>query len=546
MAYREHGMWEILEVLRRVHAGQSYRSVGRGTGRTPKTVRRYVKLARKLGWEPAGEQAPDEALAARIVARLRPGPPEVGETVAEAILLPHRDQLRSWLAVDRPEQRGLTLTKVHLLLQRKGVDVSYSALHRFAHKHLDFGRSRTTVRVADCGPGELAEVDFGRLGLVKDPSTGKRRVLHALVVTLVFSRHQYVYVTHSQKLADLIDGLEEAWDFFGGCTRRVVIDNLKAAVTKADRYDPYFQRTFEEYARYRGFTIDAAIVGHPQGKPHVERQVPYVRENFFRGEHFLDRDDTQRQAVRWCLGRAGTRIHGTTRKRPLAQFDELEREALLPLTKAERFDVPRWAELSVHPDCHVRLGNALYSVPYPHKGKKVTVRADRSLVRIYLRGQIIKVHEVQPPGGRSTDYADYPPNKSDYAMRDPNRLIERAGTHGPSIGEFTRRLLAGDFPWAKLRQAQKLLRLVDKYGCARVETACRRALAFELINVKRLATMIEHALEAEADAGHSTMARTDAKVVQLPLRFERDATSFGHHRRTDPIHGNEEDIADGD
>ena len=543
MAYREHGMWEIFEVLRRVHAGEAHRSVARGTGRTPKTVRRYVGLARKLGWEPGAEKPPDEQLAARVAARLRPGPRELCETVAEAVLLPHLERLGDWLAVDRPERRGLTLTKVHILLRRQGVEVSYSALYRFAHKHLDFGRGRTTVRMADCEPGELAEVDFGRLGLVPDPTAGRRRVLHALVVTLVFSRHQYVYVTHSQKLTDLIDGLEEAWASFGGCPRRVVLDNLKAAVTKADRYDPFFQRTFEEYARYRGFTIDAAIVRHPQGKPHVERQVPYVRENFFRGEQFRDRDDAGRQAIRWCLERAGTRTHGTTRKRPLAQFDELERRALLPLARPERFDVPRWAEPIVHPDCHVRFAHALYSVPHAYKGKLATVRADRSLVRIYCRGELVKVHEVQPPGGRSTDYADYPPEKTDYAMRDPNRLITRARGHGPSIGEFTRRLLAGDFPWAKLRQAQKLLRLVDKYGAVRVEAACRRTLAFDLINVRRLETMIEHALEA--GIGDAPTPSASTKVIQLPLRFERDATSFRHRVPSDPQEEKEE-IADGD
>lgn len=542
MAYREHGMWEVLEVLRRVHKGETQRSVARGTGRTAKTVRRYVRLARKLGWQPGAEYEPDEQLAARVVARLRPGRRQTCATAAEAVLLPHLERLRDWLAVDVPERRGLTLTKAHLLLERRGVQVSYSALYRFVTKHLEFGPGRTTVRVADCEPGELAEVDFGRLGLVPDATTGRRRVLYALVVTLVFSRHQYVYTTHSQKIADLIDGLEEAWAFFGGCARRVVLDNLKAAVKKADRYDPFFQRTFEQYARYRGFTIDAAIVRHAQGKPHVERQVPYVRENFFRGEDFRDRDDVQRKAVAWCLGRAGTRIHGTTRKRPLAQFEDLERDALVPLARPERFDVPRWAEPCVHPDCHIRFGYALYSVPYAYKGKKVTVRADRALVRIYYRGELVKTHCVQPPGQRSTDYGDYPPHKSEYAMRDPNRLIARARIHAASIGKFAEHLLAGDFPWAKLRQAHKLLRLVDKYGVARVEAACRRALAFDLVNVRRLETMIEHALDADAETGASS---TRAKIVRLPLRFERDASSF-RHQAPKAQSDQKEDLADGD
>jgi transposase len=102
------------------------------------------------------------------------------------------------------------------------------------------------------------------------------------------SRHQYVHVTFSQTVAAVIHGLEDAWVFFGGVVRRVVLDNLRAAITKADRYDPIFQRTMEEYARHRGFVLDPAPVRMPTGKPHVERGVPYVRENFFRGETWRD------------------------------------------------------------------------------------------------------------------------------------------------------------------------------------------------------------------------------------------------------------------
>ena len=104
MAYREHGMWEVLEVLRRVHGGEAYRSVARATGRSPKTVRRYVRLARKLGWSVG--TAPDEALAARIVARLRPGPQDAAESAAHRQLVPHRERLREWLAIDRPGDHG--------------------------------------------------------------------------------------------------------------------------------------------------------------------------------------------------------------------------------------------------------------------------------------------------------------------------------------------------------------------------------------------------------------------------------------------------------
>ena len=522
MVYKEHGMWEVLEVLRRAHRGEGLKSISRSTSRSRNAVRRYLRTARGLGWTP-GAVEPDERLAALVLSKLRPGSRDASPGQSEALLLPHRASVQRWLE-NSPDERGsLRLTKIHDLLDRQGVKVSYIALYRFAVKYCEFGRGQTTVRVADVSAGELAEIDFGRLGIVPD-SDGGRRVLWALVVTLVFSRHQYVHLTHSQKIPDLIDGLENAWAFFGGVTRRAVLDNLRAAICRVDRYDPTFNRTFEEYARHRDFVIDPAPPRRPTGKPHVERQVPYVRENFFRGEQFLSRDHAQVEALRWCREKAGMRIHGTTRKRPLEQFEAFERPALKPLG-ADRFDPPRWAELKAHPDHHVRFGYALYSVPTAYVGKKISLRADRSLVRLYFGGELIKTHPVQPPGGRHTDYTDYPKEKTAYAMRSPDYMIRQAREHGEDIGQFMAKLLAGDFPWARLRQAQKLLRLIEKYGAQHLAAACRRALSFDLINVARLETILVRAL---ATAGSEQRPPVQGQLIQQPLRFLRETGSFTH------------------
>lgn len=527
MAYREVAMWEILSVLRRLHRGQSKSAIAQATGHSRSTIRRYEHVARDLGWS-AGAEEPSEELAARIGRRLRPASSrETGE--AEAELLPHREQIRTWLTPPAGEKRGLRLTKVHQLLARQGVHVPYSSLHRFAAKHCGFGeRRRITVRMAECEPGELAEVDFGRLGLVPDPESGRRRTLWALVVVLVHSRHQYVHVTHSQQVRDLIGGLEDAWAFFGGTPRRVVTDNLRAAVTRADRYDPVFQRTFEEYAAYRSFTIDAAPVRHPTAKPHVERGVPYVRDAFFRGETWQDREEVQRRVIAWCRETAGMRIHGTTRKRPLAVFENTERERLTPLSKP-RFDPPRWAECKVHPDHHISFERALYSVPTRFIGATVWVRADSQMVRVYFDGAPVKAHPRQVPGGRSTDHHDYPPELTSYTLRDPQRLIRQAREHGEQIGRFAEALLSGPLPWAKLRQGQKLLRLGEKYGWHRLELACQRALAFELFNVRRVESILRQDLEQT-----ELLPRTSGETRVIPLagRFARPAASFSHHPTT--------------
>jgi transposase len=502
--------------------------VARATGHGRMTVRRWVETAQALGWDPRGELEPDEALARAVAARRRPvrAPALPGES--EARLVPQREQIRAWLARE-DGSRGLRLTKVHELLRRQGVDVPYSSLHRFAAAYCGFhDRRRVTVRMAEVPPGEVAEVDFGKLGLVFDPAQGRRRTLHALIVTLVHSRHQYVHVTFSQKVADLIAGLEDAWTFFDGVPRRVILDNLKAAVTKADRYDPIFQRSFAEYAAYRGFLIDTAIVRHATGKPHVERQVQYVRESFFRGETWIDRDHVQRDAERWCREAAGQRVHGTTRKRPLEVFDHVEHPALERLVR-ERFDPPQWTEAKVHPDHHVQFQKAFYSAPTRHVGKQVWVRGDSKLVRLYVESELIATHTRVKEGKRSTNYAHYPPERADYAMRDPDRAIREAQRQGTHVGRFTKRLLAGSFPWAKLRQAQKLLRLCRKYGPERVDQACARALAFDLVNVHKVERILVHAITTPVPDPEQS-----GQLVLLPARFQRPASHFRHDPNPEP------------
>ncbi len=540
MAFREVDMWEVLQILRRLNRGESNSSIKRATGADRKTIRNYAAIAQDLGWTPQLGIDPDEALAGRVYARVRPGPVARGQTAIELRLGPVCPQIQQWLK-DVPGDPGLQLTKVHQLLGRHGIEVTYSSLRRYAMKYCGYhDRRRVTVRMADCDPGEVAQVDFGRLGLIYDPVTGKNRVLHALVVTLTYSRHQYVHVCHSQKIEDVIEGLDDAWRYFGGVPRRLIVDNMKTAVIKSDRYLPQFNRTFEEYAAHCGFVIDAALARHPTGKPHVERNVPYVRGNFFRGEDWslADRDEVQRRAVIWCTETAGMRTHGTTGKKPLVVFRHTEQPALLPVAD-ERFDVPQWGEHKVHPDHHISFRKSLYSVQTKYIGRQVTVRGDSRLVRIYHNGQLIKTHPRQKPHRRSTDYDDYPIEKSAYAMRDPKRLIKAAGGHGAHVGAFMADLLSGDFPWAKLRQGQALLRLTDKYGSRRCDQACRRALAFNLDNVKRVEKIIVEDLASEP----LPTSGKPAGIIQLPLRFERAPGSFAHHPQQEgDDHGGDQTI----
>lgn len=510
MAFREVSVVQIKEALRRWLSGDGERTIAQGVGVDRKTARRYITAAVELGVDRCGgeKQLTDE-LIGQMVERVRPHRPD-GHGEAWRLLLGEQERIKAWVDED------LTVVKIGILLTRRGVVVPHRTLARFAVQRCGAGRRSTTVRVDDPPPGIECQVDFGRLGLVSDGE--RRRVCHGLIFTACFSRHQFVWPTFSQTTESVIAGFEAAWEFFGAVFPVVIPDNMKSIVIKADNTAPRFNDVFLEYAQFRGFSIDAARVATPTDKPRVERTVPYVRNNFFAGEEFANLADCRARAATWCTETAGMRIHGTTQCRPIEAFRVGELDLLLALP-ATPFDIPKWSEPKVHRDFHVEVDKALYSAPHHLLGRRLNARRDSSTVKLYFRGELVKVHPRQAPGRRHTDPADLPTGTEIYATRDHVRLQRMAAGHGESIGLYAAALLDNPLPWTKMRQVYRLLGLVKKWGAARVEAACRRALDAEAVDVNLVARMLERAREAtEPDT------RPDPVVVQG--RFARDPSEF--------------------
>jgi len=125
--------------------------------------------------------------------------------------------------------------------------------------------------------------------------------------------------------------------------------------------------------------------------------------------------------VIWCQQRAGMRLHGTIQARPAEVFRLQEQPVLRP-APTQRYDLPRYATVKVHRDHHLEIGRALYSVPGNLIGTHGQVRADSQLVRIFSRGQLVKVHPRTAVGTRSPDPADLHTERTAYAMRDLDQL----------------------------------------------------------------------------------------------------------------------------
>lgn len=514
MAYRELTMIDVKELLRRWTAGQRTREIARATGADRKTVSRYVQMAKQLGFGPEhlDNDAAVHEVAQSVQARRLTEPSEEWEAVAK-----HRDRIVAWLG----EQRPLKLTKIHHLLVRDhGLEASYATLRRFAVQELGWRKKKPTVRLEDPPPAQEAQVDFGSMGMLFDPDTGRQRKLWALIVTLSFSRLMFVWPTFEQTTEAVCEGLDRAWRFFGGMPKTIIPDNMKAIVKVPNALSPELIEAFIDYVQARGIFVDPARIRSPKDKPRVENQVPYVRESWFDGETFADLSDARQSAEHWCRDIAGARVHGTTRRVPLEHYASEEKVAMLPPPTAP-FDVPLWTEAKVHADHHIQVQRALYSVPTRYLHQTVRVRSDKSTVRIYARTELIKVHPRKQPGGRSTDPSDYPADKAAYALRSVDAVLDRANKRGVHIGLFAQRLLGGPLPWARMRQAYALLRLCDKFGDGRVEALCQSSLAFDVVDVHRLTRMLKSAAKPPEPDGAT------ARVVQLPLpRFARSVEQF--------------------
>ena len=514
MAYKEFSRVEIKEIIRIWQTGSGIRPLSRLSGLSRNTIKKYLSAAADCGLSRAGPPPTEEQLTS-LVQLNTTGRAETVKPTAP-LLAPWVEVIRNWIKEDH-----LTLTRIQELLRQRGCEVTYSSLRRFVIRN-GWGRSnRATVRMADTEPGQVAEMDFGRLGVMWDNQSGRKRLALGMVVTLAYSRHHFLWPLFGQTLVEIIEGLEACWAFLGGVPNYLVIDNFTTAVAGTDPLNPRLTRGFLEYAQHRGFIVDPTRVRHPQDKPKVESGIRYARERFFKGGSFRDLADLRIQARHWCLETAGQRVHGTTFKLPLVVFKEEEQAKLLPWD-GEPYDVPDWRTVTVQPDHHISHKYALYSAPSTTcpPGTRLEVRGDSQLVRLYHRGLLIKTHPRQCRGGRSTDQADYPPELTAYTLRSPDYLRRQCAELGEAVGVFAGQLLGGTLPWAKMRQAQKLLRLGERYTASRLDAACRKALEVDLIDVRRLERILIEALEQEAATSPV------AAGASPPGRFARHGSVF--------------------
>jgi transposase len=439
--------------------GWSFRRIARELGVHRDTVSRCVNLAAQ------GQNRPN------------PTPPPSGPKSA---CEPFREVITAGL------EAGLTAQRIYQdLTTEHGFTAGYQSVKRFCGKLRS--KSELPCRRIEVDPGAEAQVDFGRGGMVK-LADGRRRRPHVLRVVLGFSRRGYSESIWRETTDGFLGTLEDSFHHFGGVPRVVVIDNLKAAVTKADWFDPDLNPKIEAFARHYGCAILPTKPRTPRHKGKVERGIGYVKGNALSERTFGSLAEMNDFLVEWEKTVADVRVHGTTKRKPIEIFEELERAALLPLPP-DRFPSFRESERTVHRDGHVEVEKAYYSVPPEYVRRKVWVRWDSHLVRVLNdRLEEIAVHVRRDPGRFSTDPGHIPSKKVSLVERGAEHLLKRAALIGPDAQRWAETVVKSRGPQG-MRVVMGLLSLARKLTCSQIDRACGLAVghgAYRLKNVKAL------------------------------------------------------------
>jgi transposase len=482
-------MRKVQEVLRLLLVcGLSQRQASRASRVGRASVAEYLERTRKAGLLESWESLSGEELESRLYPPARRLPPQTARPEAD------------WAAVHE-ELKGRDMT-LSLVWQE------YQEQHRGGYRYSRFcdlyraWRSKLDVCMRQVHrPGEKLFVDYcGATVPVVEAGTGEARQAQVFVAVWGASSYTFAEATWSQGLADWIGSHVRAFEFGGGLTELVIPDNLRTGVTRACRYEPELNPTYQDLAVHYGVAVMPARVRKPRDKAKVEAGVQLVQRWILarlRHRKFFSLGELN-QAIRELLGPLNQRPF---RKHPGSRrslFQSLEQPALRPLPE-ERFTYAEWKKVRVHIDYHVEVENHYYSVPYQLVSQQLDARVSATTVECFAKGKRVASHlRSLLQGGHTTQSGHMPRAHREYAEWTPERLVRWAGETGPSVEGLIERVMSTwSHPQQGFRSCLGIMRLGQSYGVERLEAACQRALQVGAVSYRSVRSILQVGLDRQ-------------------------------------------------
>lgn len=467
-------------IIRLYEQGWAQRRITRELGLDRKTVRRHIRLHQsKSPILIAGEEAKGTTI-------MPPGDDPPKGTISPAGKAGRPSQCAPYHGViENGVARDLTGQRIFQDLRAEhGFLGAYDAVKRYIRRY--FPEVADRVWRMECAPGEEAQVDFGT-GAPLRTAEGRRQRTYIFRIVLSYSRKAYSEAVLRQDTETFIRCLENAFRYFGGVTATVVIDNLKAAVSQADWYDPELNPKLIEFARHYGTVIVPTRPWTPTHKGKIENSVKYVKHNALKGREFDCLADENRYVAQWEATIADHRIHGTTRQQVALRF-AAEKPALQPLPPT-LFPCFHEAKRLVHRDSYVEIARAYYEVPVEYIGREIWARWDTYLIRLFnLRMEPIGVLARKAPGEFSNCLGSR--GRTTTVERSVDYWRERAAKLGEHCGEWADRVIGQRGAWG-IRVLQGLTALTRHHSSRALDEACRQALTLNVTRLRQVRTLLQ-------------------------------------------------------
>ena len=505
MATERLSMRKIREILRHKWGlGRSHREVAASLGISVGAVSAAEQRARAAGldWSTA-ESLDDAALEVRLYGatadqRRRPLPDPV------------------YLHTERKKQ-GVTLELLHHeYLERHPDGYAYT---QFCEHYRRWCQDRRLSMRQVHRAGEKLFVDYsGNKPHLTDPVTGEVGEVELFVAVLGASNFTFAEATTTQQIADWMGSHVHAFEYVGGVPGAVVPDQLKSGVTRACRYEPEIQRSYEELARHYGTVILPARPAHARDKAKVEVGVLVAQRWILarlRHETFFTL-----AALNQRIGELVVELNERTmrhyRASRRALFEQIDRPALQPLPE-RRYEHALWKFVRANIDYHVELDGHYYSVPFTLRQERLELRHTATTVEVFHQGQRVAAHVRSALRGRHTTVPEHMPSSHRAHLEwSPARITRWAHTIGSHTEALVAAILADrPHPEQGYRSCLGILRLAKRYGEARLEAACQRALAVRARSYRHVESILKHGLDRVPAPDSNSR---DLPVVHINLR----------------------------
>jgi len=467
-------MSKLKQIIRLRQGGVALQTIAKAVDISRNTVKKYLRLIEVRGL-PSEQllQMGDNELEALLA------DPDPGDEQRLALLLSFFPYMEKEL-----QRTGVTRWILWGEYKQKHPDgFSYS---RFCDHFKQYRTSQRGSLRFEYKPGDKLFIDFtGKKLSVIEPTSGELTEVEVYVAVLGYSQLTYVQAVASQRKEDFISATENALHFFGGVPQVLIPDNLKSAVTKANKYEAEINSTFLDFANHYGTTVLPTRSYKPQDKAHVERAVNIAYSRIFaplRNQVFYSLKSLNEAIGELLKAHNGKHFQN----RPISRrelFDQEEKE-LLGLLAADRYQIKQSKEVTVMKNGFVQLNKHYYSVPYRFIGRKVKVIYSPSEVSVFYNRERIAYHRYSTKQFSHSTIKEHMASTHQFVSDwTPDKFTGWAASISPVVKEYITRILqTATYPEQAYRSCVGILSFEKKFGTQRFINAIERATYYGAFN----------------------------------------------------------------